>query len=865
MLCMIIFTLCMYLYTKLFIFRVVMVCTNLSRFVNDKDDNDDRIGDWCEQVGKGLFMCKWCEPKKELSFKPGKVELLKHARREKHKESRPASQGLPKVTAVTVKEMFNNNVENDVKVKAENLAITLATLFARHDVPFSFADCLTQTLKRMIDDSKIVENLTLGSNKVSYVVNYGLGDEFRKKTIEEMKNSTAFGISLDESEVNKSSQLECVAKIATNEGTVELKHYNTLDIDYTNATTIASSLTDQLEEDGIDFRSKLIDVATDGCYTMTGSKGGVLKKLQELIPQMHHTGSCSAHNLANTMKHAVESYDPDLKMMLVDIYEDIGGSKTKGLKKMKEFKKSCYSRGFIPKPFKKFLDVRFRTFKTCTAPVLYNWDEMVFYYKNVKNDVRNPTDRQKRLIEMIVNREDKTHLSLLFVSAATLNLTDKIDFFEKNSANIDSVSDVIENIFIDQAKKIFATHELMIIDDTTNEVRNKSRYELADLDVDKVEQLPKKSIFIGNETTNYMKKLDLTPTSSRLEWFYKSVVKFHITTVQYLLKYFSRALKSPVMDSFSALNQKKQAHFMTPTKLKSLVSNYSKVVSNINSVDGMDMITGEIETYVCDEDIKVFDRDMEYVDYWTKVGSLTDGKDWRRYEILPKFAIAMSVKFISNSEVERTFSLMNNIHSNKSRNELSQDSLNSCLHIKSAVESKKNRVDCTRCRRKSDHCHCSSLEITGQLRAECKKARVKYDEYREIVNSEKVVQNEEMNKKREKVEAELKEKLEKKKVKIANRSNYFSNQLDPVYGKKKKVENVSKTKSREKEDPKKKSKEKVDPKTKPKEKKVDPKTKSRDSEDPKNDKNEKNKKRPITSSAIESVRSKVSKVSSKKS
>ena len=151
--------------------------------------------------------------------------------------------------------MFNNeNEKEEDKVKADTLAVALTTLFARHDVPFSFADCLTDTLKKYIDDSQIVENLMLGSSKVSYIVNHGLGDEFRKQTIEEMKTSVAFSISLDESEVNKASQLECIAKIATKEGEVELKHYTTIYIDKTDASTISSCLIDQLAADGIDLR-----------------------------------------------------------------------------------------------------------------------------------------------------------------------------------------------------------------------------------------------------------------------------------------------------------------------------------------------------------------------------------------------------------------------------------------------------------------------------------------------------------------------------------------------------------------------------------------------------------------------------------
>ena len=102
----------------------MMVCTNIDKFVNEKDANDDRIGDWCQQVGKGLFTCKWCVPRKELSFKQGKVEVLKHARRDKHKESRPSPDHF---LQATLPDIFNNE-RDEAKVKADNLAVALTSL-----------------------------------------------------------------------------------------------------------------------------------------------------------------------------------------------------------------------------------------------------------------------------------------------------------------------------------------------------------------------------------------------------------------------------------------------------------------------------------------------------------------------------------------------------------------------------------------------------------------------------------------------------------------------------------------------------------------------------------------------------------------
>ena len=119
-------------------------------------------------------------------------------------------------------------------------------------------------------------------------------------------------------------------------------------------------MVEKFDSDGIDYHSKLIQVSTDGCNTMIGCHKGVVTKFQEHVKECHYTGSCNRHNLGNTLGHALEAFCSDTKHMFVDIYEDLGGAKGKGTKKMKEFENFCLSRGVVAKPFKKFISVRFR-------------------------------------------------------------------------------------------------------------------------------------------------------------------------------------------------------------------------------------------------------------------------------------------------------------------------------------------------------------------------------------------------------------------------------------------------------------------------------------------------------------------------
>ena len=96
----------------------------------------------------------------------------------------------------------------------------------------------------------------------------------------------------------------------------------------------------------------------------------------------------------------------------------------------------------------------------------------------------------------------------------------------------------------------------------------KNRSEIAAIDVKNAKKLSNKSIFIGNAATEEIKECGLSPSSPQLEWFYEKVIKFHTTAVKYLLKYYAEALRSPVMDCFSALSPSNQSHVLTANKLR---------------------------------------------------------------------------------------------------------------------------------------------------------------------------------------------------------------------------------------------------------------------------------------------------------
>ena len=70
---------------------------------------------------------------------------------------------------------------------------------------------------------------------------------------------------------------------------------------------------------------------------------------------------------------------------MVNIYFDIGGAAGKGLKKKKDYEQIATLKRRKLLALQKFGITRFRSYRICIKPILYNWDTIVDYYTSVKN------------------------------------------------------------------------------------------------------------------------------------------------------------------------------------------------------------------------------------------------------------------------------------------------------------------------------------------------------------------------------------------------------------------------------------------------------------------------------------------------
>ena len=119
---------------------------NLSKYLDSRDKNGNRVGDWATAAGKSQASCRFCNI--VISFKKGKMNLLQHSESKKHLKSR--GEGTAEAQR-SVADLFNAQEDvkeaEDIKEKARKLEILIVASLARHQISLDFVECLTPLLK----------------------------------------------------------------------------------------------------------------------------------------------------------------------------------------------------------------------------------------------------------------------------------------------------------------------------------------------------------------------------------------------------------------------------------------------------------------------------------------------------------------------------------------------------------------------------------------------------------------------------------------------------------------------------------------------------------------------------------------------
>ena len=190
----------------------------VEKYQDLKDIFGQKVGDWAVQANPSHANCKYCVGT-VINFKAGKQKLLDHSQTKKHQDNvkddkkNKTQPSIVDVLAADAKVLAERKKKEELEDKTQDLEIALTLLLARHSVPSTVIDCNVSTLKEKVTDSEIIANVKLGREKARYLTEHGLGEHFEEETIKKLRNCDAFGVAMDESEVNKRSTLVVICII----------------------------------------------------------------------------------------------------------------------------------------------------------------------------------------------------------------------------------------------------------------------------------------------------------------------------------------------------------------------------------------------------------------------------------------------------------------------------------------------------------------------------------------------------------------------------------------------------------------------------------------------------------------------------
>jgi hypothetical protein len=128
---------------------------------------------------------------------------------------------------------------------------------AYHDYSFSSNEDFGNTLRAMIPDSKIAENISLSSRKMSYLVSDGIGPYFQEDLVSDIRKSGFYTVSYDETtNAKKKEQLDVYIRYwSTTTDNVQDRYLTSFQLGHATGDILSSLILSSLDDNNISIKT----------------------------------------------------------------------------------------------------------------------------------------------------------------------------------------------------------------------------------------------------------------------------------------------------------------------------------------------------------------------------------------------------------------------------------------------------------------------------------------------------------------------------------------------------------------------------------------------------------------------------------
>lgn len=251
--------------------------------------------------------------------------LKTHASTKKHLSNKPGSSGKTQ-TLTSLGFQRGLTPQNKQKARAE---IKLAAFFAEHNIAFSVADHLTDLLKEVVTDSKLIKEIELKRTKITGVVKNVLGEGHKADLAQKLQNNQ-FSVMTDETTDVSTVKTACVVvryfdqeaqKICSAFWELYKVFKETPDADdipTANAENLYRALIDSLTNRNVPLNN-VIGFGSDGCNVMMGDNDSVKTRFIRDFAGIIIT-KCVCHSAHLCASEACKQLPEGVEQLARDIY-----------------------------------------------------------------------------------------------------------------------------------------------------------------------------------------------------------------------------------------------------------------------------------------------------------------------------------------------------------------------------------------------------------------------------------------------------------------------------------------------------------------------------------------------------------------
>ena len=260
--------------------------------------------------------------------------------------------------------------------------------------------------------------------KGDYFLTHGTYAYHHQKLINTLKKSF-FSINIDESAVNRKSQLDINVSYVDTEKRKALKlNFTTISMEKgTSASEIVDAIVLEFDSSFIPL-TNIVTIVTDGCSTMLGDEGGVHALLRQRLPHLPHWGGCSCHDCSNILKAGVSKLNSNLTNLYSQLHTYLS---TSSLHRLREYEEFCHSHGLEPQGIPDFLDVRFRTITNCASWMEGDDQCLYMWFQKIINEVMLGTMKDLTQAEQFILKEfSSNYITVKLTNKFILDISEPI-------------------------------------------------------------------------------------------------------------------------------------------------------------------------------------------------------------------------------------------------------------------------------------------------------------------------------------------------------------------------------------------------------------------------------------------------------